>query len=197
MEILPRPANLEDLTGEGRISRNAFARGSCDDQGRFFERDRKRKLEASLSSSSTNMVSLTMRKGFLWCLAVVLLVAAVSPAGALGRTSVLTTSRCNPDCSELVGVYKVRPRHIVLYDAYGGGLTLHWSHWRERSATGTGTSFSAGAGGHSTARQGVPRKMGGGRIHAHAYPVHARQGLFGNGSGQRRSEQHGGPPGNV
>jgi hypothetical protein len=87
-----------------------------------------------------------MRKRFVRSLAVVFLTASIFPAMALGRTSVLTASRCNPGCSELVGVYKVRPRHIVLIEAYGGGLTLHWKHWGMYSATGVGTSSSAGTG---------------------------------------------------
>ena len=104
-----------------------------------------------------------MRKSFLWSVTVAFLAAAVFPVVALGRTTVLTGSRCNPGCSELVGVYAFRPRQIVLYDAYGGGLKLHWTHWRTRSATGVGSSFSAGAGGHSTAhvRVRLTRSLGG------------------------------------
>lgn len=103
-----------------------------------------------------------MRKSFLWSLAVAFLVAAVFPVFALGRTTVLTGSRCNPGCSELVGVYAFRPRQIVVSDANGGGLKLHWTHWRTRSATGVGTSFSVGAGGHSTAhvRVRLTRSLG-------------------------------------
>lgn len=67
-------------------------------------------------------------------------------------TKVLVTTRCSDGCTELVGVYKARPRHIYLSDNFGGTLTLHRKHWNMRSASGYGSSYAALAGGHITAR---------------------------------------------
>ncbi len=67
-------------------------------------------------------------------------------------TKVLVTTRCSRGCAELVGVYKARPRHIYLSDDFGGTLTLHWKHWRMRSASGYGSSYAVLAGGCITAR---------------------------------------------
>ncbi|MBS1862876.1 MAG: hypothetical protein JSS68_14325 [Actinobacteria bacterium] len=67
------------------------------------------------------------------------------------KTRVLVTTRCSPGCGASVGVYKVSPRHIYLSDDFGGTLTLRWSSWHMRSATGEGSSYAALAGGHITA----------------------------------------------
>lgn len=63
----------------------------------------------------------------------------------------LSTIRCAHPCDTLLGVYKVKPKHIVLTEAYGGTLTLHWTDWRTFSATGVGSSEAIGAGGYTTA----------------------------------------------
>lgn len=76
---------------------------------------------------------------------------STAAASRAPTTRVLVTTRCSPGCDDLVGVYKVRPKHIYLSDDFGGTLTLHWSQWHMRSATGTGTSYAALAGGHITA----------------------------------------------
>lgn len=72
-------------------------------------------------------------------------------ASGVPTTRVLTTTRCSPGCAELVGVYKVRPRHIYLSDDFGGRLTLHWSKRQMRSATGAGSAYAVMAGGRITA----------------------------------------------
>jgi hypothetical protein len=76
------------------------------------------------------------------------------PTAAASRslvTRVLAKTRCSTGCDSLVGVYKVRPRRIYLSDDFGGTLTLHWSKWHMRSATGAGSSYAVLAGGHITA----------------------------------------------
>ncbi len=86
---------------------------------------------------------------------VALATAFLGSASATTRsptTKVLVTTRCSRGCAELVGVYKVKPRHIYLSDDFGGALTLHWTHWHMRSATGYGSSYAVLAGGHITAR---------------------------------------------
>ncbi len=90
-------------------------------------------------------------------LAVAALPAVLSPGSAsatyhVPTTKVLVTTRCSRGCAESVGVYKARPRHIYLSDGFGGLLTLHWTHWRMRSATGYGSSYAVLAGGRITAR---------------------------------------------
>ncbi len=69
---------------------------------------------------------------------------AASAAGSL--PTLLTTTRCATPCSTLLGVYKVRPRHVYLIEANGGMLTLTWSSWTPSSASGHGDAHSVGAG---------------------------------------------------
>jgi hypothetical protein len=37
--------------------------------------------------------------------------------------------------------FKIRPRKVVIVEAYGGELVLHWSSWTRTSASGAGTAY--------------------------------------------------------
>ncbi len=78
------------------------------------------------------------------CLGVTAVGAAASSAASL--PTLLANTRCATPCTKLVGIYKVRPRHVYLIEADGGTLTLYWSAWTASSASGHGDAHSVGAG---------------------------------------------------
>ncbi len=78
------------------------------------------------------------------CLGVLAAGAAVTSAASL--PTLLANTRCATPCTKLVGIYKVRPRHVYLIEADGGTLTLYWSSWTASSASGHGDAHAVGAG---------------------------------------------------
>ncbi len=68
------------------------------------------------------------------------------PAAARRLPTVLATIKCVPGCTALTGVYRVRPRLVMLIEAYGGELRLRWSSWSPVAAVGSGTGYFIGAG---------------------------------------------------
>ena len=80
-------------------------------------------------------------------IALALAIAALpSAAFATGLPKLLWNTRCAHPCRRLIGEYAVRPHTVVLVEAYGGNLTLHWSSWTAQSASGSGTSVVSGMG---------------------------------------------------
>ncbi len=79
---------------------------------------------------------------------VALAAGAALPAGAAagGLPTLLANTRCAHPCTRLIGEYAVRPSHVVLSEAAGGDLKLHWSSWTSTAATGLGTSTVSGMG---------------------------------------------------
>jgi hypothetical protein len=83
----------------------------------------------------------------LTLIAMVLILAAFSSvATAAGSPRLLATSRCAHPCSRLIGVYKVRPKKVDLFEYAGGTLTLRWSRWGRPVAIGSGHGYYIGAG---------------------------------------------------
>ncbi len=78
------------------------------------------------------------------CLGVLAAGAAVASAASL--PTLLANTRCATPCTKLIGIYKVRPRHVYLIEADGGTLTLYWSSWTTSSASGHGNAHAVGAG---------------------------------------------------
>jgi hypothetical protein len=91
---------------------------------------------------------LLRRRAALVAVSCWLVVGAVGAAtsSAASRPILLANVRCATPCTKLVGIYKVRPRHVYLIDADGGTLTLYWSSWTSGSASGHGDAHAVGAG---------------------------------------------------
>jgi hypothetical protein len=68
------------------------------------------------------------------------------PAYASALPTLLVAIRCAHPCTQLVGVYRVRPRSFELVTAGGPELKVHWSSWTATTASGSGTSTQSGMG---------------------------------------------------
>ena len=87
-----------------------------------------------------------------------LLVAAAwpaVPAAASSLPTLLANTKCARPCTKLLGIYEVRPREVVLAEAFGGDLVLKWSSWTSSAAIGSGTSTSQSTGGSEKLRVSV------------------------------------------
>lgn len=72
--------------------------------------------------------------------------AGAAATSAASLPTLLANTRCATPCTKLVGIYKVRPRHVYLIEADGGTLTLYWSSWTASIASGHGDAHAVGAG---------------------------------------------------
>ena len=87
----------------------------------------------------------------------VLLAALWLPAQASAGSlpTLLSKQRCEHSCSKVVGVYRVRPRTVILAEAAGGDLVVDWASWTKSAATGSGTATSSGMGTTTTLQVSV------------------------------------------